>query len=109
MHDSTLQCLKTTILGGWPNNHDQIPAGLNEYGQFCEELTVQNGIIFKGHQIVIPKTMRSELLTRIHSSHLEIGACLCNAKVELFWPHMSLEIKDLVEDVKFEQSSSKIK
>ena len=96
MHDSTLQCLKTTILGGWPNNHDQIPACLNEYWQFREELTVQNGIIFKGHQIVIPKAMRPELLTRIHSSHLGIAACLRKAKVALFWPHMSSEIKDLV-------------
>ena len=94
MHDST--CLKTTILGGWPNNHDQIPACLYEYWQFCEELTVQNGIIFKGHQIVIPKAMRPELLTKIHSSHLGIAACLRKAKVALFWPHMSSEIKDMV-------------
>ena len=96
IHDSTLQCLKTTILGGWPNKHDQIPACLNEYWQFREELTVQNGIIFKGHQIVIPKAMRPELLTRIHSSHLGIAAYLRKAKVALFWPHMSSEIKDLV-------------
>ena len=54
------------------------------------------GIIFKGHQIVIPKEMRPELLMRNHYSHLGIAACLRKTKVALFWLHMSSEIKDLV-------------
>ena len=92
----TVQCLKKTILSGWPNSQEKIAACLKEYWLFREELTVQNGIIFKGHQIVIPKAMRPELLKRIHSSHLGVAACLRKAKDALFWPHMAAEVRNLV-------------
>ena len=49
-------------------------------------------------RVIIPKSMRPEMLTRIHSSHLGAEACLRKAKDVLFWPQMSAEIKDKVSN-----------
>ncbi|CAB4025222.1 PREDICTED: uncharacterized protein K02A2.6-like [Paramuricea clavata] len=60
-------------------------------------MTVQNGVIFKRERIVIPKSMRPEMLQRIHSSHLGGESCFRKARDVLYWPNMSAEIKDMVE------------
>ena len=96
LQDSTLQSLKSTILAGWPNDKNEIPACLREYWPYREELSVQNGILFKGNQILIPKAMIPEMLSRIHSSHLGMAACTRKAKDVLYWPHMATDIKELI-------------
>ena len=64
---------------------------IQEYWPIKEELTVQNGIIFKGHRVVIPKAMRPEMLLRIHASHLGIESCLRKARDIVYWPHMNFD------------------
>ena len=61
-----------------------------------DELTVQNGLIFRGQRIVVPRRLRSEMKKRIHSSHLGAESCLRRARESLFWPEMSAEIKEMV-------------
>ena len=94
--DMVLQILKTTVLTGWPETRQEVPIAIREFWCFREELTVQNGVIFKGERIVIPKAMRPEMLKRIHSSHLGGESCLRKARDVLYWPNMSYEIKDMV-------------
>ena len=60
----------------------------------CDGLTVQDGIIYRSNRVVITKQLRPEILTRIHSSHLE--ACLRKARDSLYWPNMNDEIKDYI-------------
>ena len=40
--------------------------------------------------------MRTEITSRIHSSHLGIEACLRKARDAVFWPSMNSEIKEAV-------------
>ena len=94
--DCQLQTLKTTILAGWPNCKDEIHPSIREFWSMREELTMQNGIIYKGHRVIIPKAMRAELHSRIHSSHLGAEACLRKAHDVVFWPHMNADIKEEV-------------
>ena len=94
--DCQLQTLKTTILAGWPNCKDEIHPSIREFWSMQEELTMQNGIIYKGHRVIIPKAMRAELLSHIHSSHLGAEACLRKARDVVFWPHINADIKEEV-------------
>ena len=41
-----------------------------------DELSVQDGLIFKGERVVVPKAARSGLLKSIHNSHLGVNGCL---------------------------------
>ena len=95
-HDETLQTLKSTILIGWPETREQVPVAIRPYWNARDGLTVQDGIIYHSNRVVIPKQLRPEMLTRIHSSHLGIEACLRKARDSLYWPNMNDEIKDYI-------------
>ncbi|XP_075741826.1 uncharacterized protein LOC142792927 [Rhipicephalus microplus] len=39
---------------------------------YAEELSVVNGVLLKGCKVVVPKSMRAEILERIHEGHLAV-------------------------------------
>ena len=49
-----LALLKHTIMTRWPANIREIPQVLHPYWTFHEELTIEDGLILKGTQIIIP-------------------------------------------------------
>ncbi|KAL9976934.1 hypothetical protein ACROYT_G014281 [Oculina patagonica] len=53
--------------------------------------------LFKGSRVVIPRVMRPEVKSRIHSSHLGVEACLRKARDTVFWPNMNAEVRDLIK------------
>ena len=56
-----------------------MPPELMPYFQFRSELSIAEGIIFKGDKIVIPSSLRKEMKEGIHQGHLGIE----NARPEL--------------------------
>ena len=46
--DNELEMMKTIIRQGWPETKDQIPLSLKEYFAIRDELSNQNGLVFKG-------------------------------------------------------------
>lgn len=94
--DVILQTLKSVIIQGWPDWKESAPPLTLPYYSFRDELTVQNGIVFKGNRAVIPKSLRLDMIHRIHASHLGIEGCLRRARECLFWPGMNAEIKDFI-------------
>jgi len=108
--DDTLQSLKAVMLNGWPDK-DQLPPQLNPYYHMQDELSVQDGLIFRGKHIVIPTSLRADMRKAIHSSHLGIGSCLRRARVCLFWPGMNSEIQEYISTCeqcrKFERNQQK--
>ena len=41
-----------------------------EYWSFREELSVEDGLLFKSDRLVVPRPLRAEVLDRIHGAHL---------------------------------------
>lgn len=64
---------------GWPSRKEEVLAKVREYWNFCDELVVQDGIIFRRSRLVDPKTLRAEMLNKIHYSHNGIDMCLRKA------------------------------
>jgi hypothetical protein len=56
------------------------------YFDVRDELTVQNGLIFKGERVVIPTSLRLDMIKRIHYSHIGVEGCLRRARESLYWP-----------------------
>eukprot|EP00731_Ephydatia_muelleri_P036903 Em0351g3a len=65
--DNTLQKLKSIIRSGIDLSED-----VQSYWNFRNELSEAEGIILKGEKIVIPTSLRKDMLTRIHRGHLGI-------------------------------------
>ena len=64
------------------------------YLPFKDELSLADGIVYKGQQAVIPKSMRPALLHTIHKTHFGAGSCIRRAKVSLFWPGATFDNKN---------------
>uniref|UniRef100_A0A8C5Q7G7 Gypsy retrotransposon integrase-like protein 1 n=1 Tax=Leptobrachium leishanense TaxID=445787 RepID=A0A8C5Q7G7_9ANUR len=94
--DESLQALKYVVLDGWPDSKEEVPLTAREYWTFRDEIGIQDGILYKGQRVIIPKSLRSEMLTRIHASHIGGEACYRQARDTLYWPNMQNEIKDFV-------------
>ena len=91
------QVLMKVILQGWSEDKSSVPSLALPYFNQRDEMTVQNGLIFRGKRVVIPKKIREVMKQKIHSSHMGTEACLTRARGCIFWPGMSAEIKQLVE------------
>ena len=94
--DESLQVLKAVIQKGWPEHKSNVPSIISPYFNMRDEMSIQDGLIFKGERVVVPRASRSELLRRIHSSHLGVNGCLNRARECLYWPGMTADIKNYV-------------
>ena len=94
--DDTLKVLTRVILEGWPEDKTAIPAAAMPYFSVRDELSVQNGIILRGKRALIPKSLRHDMLRRIHMSHMGVERCLRRARECVYWPAMSSEVKDFI-------------
>ena len=73
--DESLQQLSTMIKRGWPPTKSETLPGAKPYWNFRDEISIDQGIIFKGEKVIIPVEMRKEMLQIIHNSHSGIGKC----------------------------------
>ena len=57
-------------------------------------MEVQEGIVYKGGQVVIPLRMRPEILQRLHSSHQGAQSTVVRrAQDVVYWPGMGKDIE----------------
>ena len=90
--DQEMKILSNVIMAGWPNDRHDVPPKARPYFDCRDELTVQDGIVYRGDKIVVPKSMRLEMKQKVHIGHLGINSWLRRARDTIFWPGMSSEI-----------------
>ena len=95
--DPDLQTLLKVIATGWPQPKQEIPAAAAPYFHFRDELSKQDGVIFRGNRAVVPTALRHDMLERIHSAHIGIEGCLCRSRECLYWPGMGGAVKEYIE------------
>ena len=66
------QQLRDVIQQGWRESKAGVPDSLAPYITIQNELTAQGNLIFKGQQVLVPASMRKELLKVTHASHIGI-------------------------------------
>ena len=67
------------------------------YFSYRDELTIQDGVIFRGERIVIPSSLRNSMKEKVHAGHISINSSLRRARDLIYWPHMSTDIRHYVE------------
>ena len=95
-NDEDLQSLVQVVQKGWPEMKAALPAPVKQYFQLRDELSVQDGVLFRGNRVIIPRSMRADTLKKIHQSHIGINGCLRRARECLYWPSMSSEVKNYI-------------
>ena len=77
--DPVLQSLTQVILKGWPDRKEKLPLELHPYYNIRDELTAQDGVLFKGLGCLIPARLRPKIRERLHGTHTGIESCLRRA------------------------------
>ena len=69
---------------------------LTRYFSFRDEISVYEGLVFKGECLLIPKLMRRKMKERIHKSHIGVNGCLRRARECMYWPGMTAKLKEFI-------------
>ena len=56
------------------------PKYVHPYFDFRDKLTIQDQLVFKGAQLVVPAAMRKEMMAVAHASHIGIEGCIRRAR-----------------------------
>ena len=81
---------------GWPDNHSLNDA-MKPYWSSNGELSVVQKFLLKASRIVIPSSMRLEILDKIPEGHQGITERRERGKSSVWWPGISREIQDLMQ------------
>ena len=67
--DIELNEVSKFIRKGWPVNKHSLPSTIKPYFAYKEELSENNGLIFKNECVVVPQKLRNLILKKIHYAH----------------------------------------
>ena len=76
--DPNLRVLMQVVQDGWPHK-SRVPVEAKPYFKCHDELSVQNGLLFKSQRVIIPAALRLEMIRKLHSSHMGVESCLHRA------------------------------
>lgn len=102
--DESLQVLSQVIRAGWPTKTSMVPTSAQPFFKYRDEMTLQNGLVFKGTKIVVPESLHRCMLEETHKSPQGLQACLRRAREVFFWPRMFAQLKDLIHKCSICQS-----
>ncbi len=95
--DRELRAVCDFVLTGWPRREDAVPDSLRPYYEVRSDLSIADGLLVFHDRIVIPTNLRAEMLARLHESHQHISKTRERANAAIWWPHISKDIKTMVE------------
>ena len=61
-----------------------------------DDISVQDGILLLGSRVIVPESLRGNILQQIHEGHLGIEKCKLRAKSCVYWPNIYREIETLI-------------
>ena len=89
--DETLSHLREVLRSGMPDIRD-LRQDIREYHRHAPHLYEVDGVIMLNQRIVIPSSLRQQLLLSLHAAHQGVGAMNQRAAQSIFWPGISTDI-----------------
>ena len=83
-HDHILQQLINVIQLGWPEQKHNLDPEVTKYWNFCDEMSVYNGLVLKGHRVRIPTNLQNNILRLLHTPHMGISKTLLHARTSVY-------------------------
>ena len=96
-NDTTLSQIKFYIHDGWPDKIADCSEIAKPYWPIRAHLVYLEGLILYLDRIVIPKSLRTEILNRIHEGHQGRERCKILARKSVYWNGMNADIDKIVE------------
>ena len=94
--DAELMELQSIILDGWPEKRNEVPAEIRKYWAFRDEMAVADGLVTKGDCVIIPKTLRRDILEKLHAAHQGIEKTRLRARTCVYWSGINGDIEEMI-------------
>ena len=83
--DPAMAALYETVMNGWPDERKEVPEPLRFYWNYRDEISAYDGVLYKSHQVIVPTSLRPEMLKKIHKAHQGPDSSIQRAREALFW------------------------
>ncbi len=77
-----------------PDSKDDWPEQIRKYHWFQEHLHCVDGVVMYKDRIIIPQSLRLEVLTALHSAHQGVTHMTSRAESSVFWPGITFDVQD---------------
>ena len=81
----------------WPNR-DTVDSQLKPYWKVRASLTLVKDLLLYNNRIVVPSSLKKQALKHIHEGHQGIERIRLRAKCSVWWPCVTSEVKQYVEN-----------
>ncbi|KAJ8403681.1 hypothetical protein AAFF_G00350070 [Aldrovandia affinis] len=95
--DEEMLLLKDLHTGGWPDRRKSVPPRAQPYWSVRHSLYIDDGLVMVNKRIVVPKSLRAEVLQRLHTAHQGIQRSLAHARAIMYWPGLSNDVRAMVD------------
>lgn len=90
--DEDMHLLTSLIEEGLPQFRHELPPPLRSFHQFREHLHSSDGVIIYKGRVVIPPSLRQDVLSALHSAHQGTTSMTARAESSIFWPGITSAI-----------------
>ena len=76
--DPTLYSLAKTVHEGWPQSRKDCPKQLLDFWSFRQEISKEDGLLYKNQKLIVPPSERLETLEVLHLGHYAVNKMQLN-------------------------------
>ena len=91
VEDTISGLLMQVVANGWPELKRACHLFLVDYWTYREEISVENGLLFKGNRL-IPEKLHRRVLQTIHEGHFGFDKMQLRAREAVFWPGIASDL-----------------
>ncbi|XP_043223095.1 uncharacterized protein K02A2.6-like [Amphibalanus amphitrite] len=88
--------LRDVIFTGFPEHRHELSPALRPYWGVRSMLAVDDGLIVYGARLVIPSSLRRDVLHRLHDAHQGMEKTKRRARLSVYWPGIDRDICNTV-------------
>ena len=90
--DPTLSSLAKTVHKCWPQSKKDCPEQLLDFWSFRQEISEEDGLLYKNHRLIMLYSERLETLKVLHLGHYAINKMQLRALETVYWPGINKNI-----------------
>ena len=95
--DHSLYLLKDAITQGCPETIKEVPTEISYYWSFRDEPGLENAIMSKDPQVVIPLSIQKDILLQLHNAHQRIEKIRLLAGESVLSQNMTKDITEMIQ------------
>lgn len=94
-NDDCMSHLLSLVETTFPSCKHDLPDEVQEYFKYRNDLTAIDGVILYKNRVIIPKSLRSDVLCLLHSAHQGVTRMTARAEASVFWPGITKDIENV--------------